>query len=152
MLVQAVVQLTYEGRSRKQPIYVLEDLKNNLLRLPVITALQLLTIESVQTKNVQQGFLKLFHGLGTLKGDYHIQLKPDAKPYALYVRNVPIPLCGKVKKELECMEKLGVISKVDQPILWCAGMVVVPKKSGDVHICVDMKPLNEGNSSITWCR
>ena len=84
MLVQAVVQLTYEGRSRKQPIYVLEDLKNNLLRLPVITALQLLTIESIQTKNVQQGFLKLFHGLGTLKGDYHIQLKPDAKPYALY--------------------------------------------------------------------
>ena len=41
------------------------------------------------------------------------------------------------------MEKLGVISKVDQPTLWCAGMVVVPKKSGDVRTCVDLKPLNE---------
>ena len=41
------------------------------------------------------------------------------------------------------MEKLGVISKVDKPSLWCAGMVVVPKKSGDVQICVDLKPLNE---------
>ena len=41
------------------------------------------------------------------------------------------------------MEKLGVISKVDKPTLWCAGMVVVPKKSGDVCICVDLKPLNE---------
>ena len=26
---------------------------------------------------------------------------------------------------------------------WCAGMVVVPKKSGAVRICVDLKPLNE---------
>ena len=91
-----------------------------------------------------QSFPKLFQGLGTLKGDYQIQLKPDAKPFALYTsRNVPIPLCEKVKQELEHMEKLGVISKVDKPTLWCAGMVVVPKKSGDVRICVDLKPLNE---------
>ena len=40
------------------------------------------------------------------------------------------------------MEKLRVISKADQPTLWCAGMVV-PKKSGDLRICVDMKPLNK---------
>jgi len=36
-----------------------------------------------------------------------------------------------------------VISKVDKPTPWCAGMVVVPKKEGAIHICVDLKPLNE---------
>ena len=41
------------------------------------------------------------------------------------------------------MESMGVISKVDEPTPWCAGMVVVPKKSGDIRICVDLKPLNE---------
>ena len=41
------------------------------------------------------------------------------------------------------MKSLGVISKVDVPTDWCAGMVVVPKKSGEVRICVDLKPLNE---------
>jgi len=41
------------------------------------------------------------------------------------------------------MEALGVISKVDEPTPWCAGMVVVPKKEGAIHICVDLKPLNE---------
>ena len=40
------------------------------------------------------------------------------------------------------MEATGVISKVDQPTDWCAGMVVVQKKSGGVRICVDLKPLN----------
>ena len=41
------------------------------------------------------------------------------------------------------MEQMGVISKVSDPTPWCAGMVVVPKKSGQVRICVDLKPLNE---------
>jgi len=145
VLGHAVIQLTSKERSCKHPIYAIEGLKNNLLGLPTITALQLLTkVDSIQPGKVQQSFPKLFQGLGTLKGDYHIQLKPNAKRYALYTaRNVPIPLRGKVKQELEHMEKLGVISKVDKPTLWCAGMVIVPKKSGDVRICVDLKPLNE---------
>ncbi|CAC5397526.1 unnamed protein product [Mytilus coruscus] len=41
------------------------------------------------------------------------------------------------------MEKLGVISKVDEPTEWCAGMVVVPKSNGDVRICIDFTKLNE---------
>ena len=41
------------------------------------------------------------------------------------------------------MEKAGVISKVSEPTPWCAGMVVVPKKTGKVRICVDLKPLNK---------
>ena len=36
-----------------------------------------------------------------------------------------------------------MISKVSEPTPWCAGMVVVPKKSGSVRICVDLKPLNQ---------
>ena len=40
------------------------------------------------------------------------------------------------------MQKLGVITKVDQPTPRCAGMVTVPKKDGSVQICVDLKPLN----------
>ena len=42
------------------------------------------------------------------------------------------------------MQSLGVISPVDEPTLWCAGMVMIPKSSGGVRICVDLKPLNEG--------
>ena len=41
------------------------------------------------------------------------------------------------------METLGVISPVQEPTPWCAAMVVVPKDSGAVRICVDLKPLNE---------
>ena len=36
-----------------------------------------------------------------------------------------------------------MISRVEEPTPWCAGMVVVPKKSGAVHICADFRPLND---------
>ena len=89
--------------------------------------------------------LTLFTGLGTLKGEpYEIRLKPEAQPFALYTpRNVPLPLRQKVKEELSRMQSLGVISPVGEPTPWCAGMVVVPKKSGAVRICVGFRPLND---------
>ena len=40
------------------------------------------------------------------------------------------------------MVKMGVISKVNQPTEWCAGMVVVLKSNGRVWICVDLTRLN----------
>ena len=40
------------------------------------------------------------------------------------------------------MESRGIISKVDTPTPWCAGMVVDPKKDKTVRIYVDLKPLN----------
>ncbi len=38
-------------------------------------------------------------------------------------------------KELERMEELGVVTRVEEPTEWCAGMVVVPKAKGKVRIC-----------------
>ena len=78
-----------------------------------------------------------------MEGEYDIQLRPDAKPRAIFTpRHVPLPLRTQVADELNRMEEAGVISKVTQPTPWCARMVVVPKKSGKVRICVDLKPLN----------
>ena len=86
----------------------------------------------------------LFQELGSFGDDYTITLKEGATPYALVTpRHIPIPLRTKVKDELDRMESLNVISKVEEPSPWCAGMVVVPKKTGAIRICVDLKPLNE---------
>ena len=48
-----------------------------------------------------------------------------------------------VKEELERMVKLGVISRVREPMEWCAGMVVVQKPNKKVRICVDLTHLNK---------
>ncbi len=45
--------------------------------------------------------------------------------------------------QLERMELLGVITKFEEPTDWCSGMVPVPKKNGEVRICIDLTKLNE---------
>ena len=41
------------------------------------------------------------------------------------------------------MQATSIISPVDDPSPWCAGMVVVPKPSGAVRICVNLTHLNQ---------
>ena len=48
----------------------------------------------------------------------------------------------KVKAERTRIEKLGVISCIDEPTEWCAGMVVVPKSSGQAIICINFTKQN----------
>lgn len=86
----------------------------------------------------------LFEGLGKLEGEYKIELMEGAKPYALTTpRLIAIPLLPQVKAELERMEAMGVITRVDIPTEWCAGMVVVPKSEDHVRVYVDLTRLNE---------
>ena len=147
---QFTTKLVYGLRSSEQIVFVVRGLKNNLLGLPAITALQLLSwAEAIQSPGVDATeirgkYPKLFEGLGNFGEEYTIRVKDEGQPHALYTpRAVPFPLREKFRRELDRMEKLGVISKVDEPTLWCAGMVVVPKSNGTVRICVDLKPLNE---------
>ena len=120
----------------------------NLLELPAIKDLHLLSVlynlECYPTTAIKQEFPSSFTGLGTLQDDYEIQVKQDVQPFSLgTARNIPLPLCDKVKQELDVMEAQGVISKVQQPNPWCTGMVVVKKKNGGVRICIDLKSLNQ---------
>ena len=144
VLGQASVKLSYDSRSATQSIFVVKGVSTNLLGLPAICALQLLTITDEVESSIPDKYPKLFAGLGTFQGEYEIKLKVDAQPVAIYTaRNVPLPLREKVQGELARMERIGVISPVKEPTPWCLGMVVVPKKSGAVRICVDFHPLNE---------
>ena len=117
-----------------------------MLGLPAIMSLQLVCrVDTVcSEEEMQKQFPKVCNELGTLGEPYVIKLKPDVNPYALFTaRNVPIPQHYTVRDEPERMESMGVIVKVTAPIQWCISMVVMPKSSGAVKICIDLRPFNE---------
>jgi hypothetical protein len=135
-------QMSYKRRETHQTIFVVHNLQHNMLGLPAIHALMVLTKVDSISKPVKEQFPSLSSELGTFQGDsYEIQLQPNAKPFAPFIpRNVPLLLRDKVRNEISRMETSGVISPVEEPTPWCSGMEVAPKKSGQVQISVSPCP------------
>ena len=112
--------------------YVVHGLKHALLGRPAIKRMKLLTVnEEMNIYGVQKDVLvdpTLFEGLGLMEEDsYTIKLKEDAQPFAIRApRRVPLPLMPKLKEELQRLKDSQVISPVQEPTDWCAGIVVSP--------------------------
>ena len=88
-------ELEKDDTKVKQDIYVLHGLQTALLSRPTIEALQLLArINAVTAKeSYKTAYPNLFEGLGTLPGEYRIELQPDTQPFALNTAmRVPLPL------------------------------------------------------------
>jgi len=85
VLKQFDEMLSHGQKSSLQQIFVIKDLKSNLLGLPAITALNLAPrLDHTHTSLVEDSFPTVFNGLGDLDEPYTIKLKDDAVPYALF--------------------------------------------------------------------
>eukprot|EP00731_Ephydatia_muelleri_P036767 Em0321g6a len=113
---------------------------------PEVTAISETTYESLGKTQLLRKCAKTLYGPSAeplhILGVLQMELKYSGRVCHQPV-NIPIPYFEKVKLELTKMESSGVISQVDVPTEWCAAMVAVPKKTGSLRICVDLRPLNE---------
>ena len=87
---------------------------------------------------------KVFDGVGKLK-DYKLKLHIDSKvtPIAQKPRRVPFALREKVTAKVENLIAKDIVERVDGPTSWISPVVVAPKASGDIRLCVDMRKANE---------
>ena len=90
-------------------------------------------------------FPDMFDGtVGRFEGETELKLSPDAKPVQLPPRAVPHSTLPKLKKELDKMEKDGIIRECSETTDWVHNLVIVTKKNGDLRLCPDPKNLNKG--------
>lgn len=144
--VHAVIQRG--NRKIEDEVFIVKDMTTPLLSLPAICRLQMIP-QLHSTDDAEAHFRStypdVFTGLGKLKGEHKIKLRDGAAHYVLSAsQRVAITLRTKVKEELDRMEKMGFIGRVEEPTEWCAGMVPIVKTSGKIRICVDFTP--EGRS------
>ena len=71
-----------------------------------------------------------------------LEVDENVKPVTTPTRRVPTALKEKFKEELDRLETLGVIARVDKPTPWVSSVVVTTKKSGALRGCIDPKLLN----------
>ena len=81
--------------------------------------------------------------IGCIPGTYHIKVDESIEPVEHAPRILPAPIREQVKQELERLESLGIIEKVEEPESWVNSLVTVRKKNGKVRICIDPTDLNK---------
>ena len=90
-----------------------------------------------------QSFPQVFsEGVGSLPGEQHLKVDPNAKPSVNAVRRVPYSLVNDLKKELNQIEEDKVITKVNTPTPWESSLVTQKKPNGKLRVCLDPQKLN----------
>ena len=87
---------------------------------------------------------KVFTGVGKLK-DFELKLHidPNVLPVAQKLRQVPFALRDKVKAKIDELLEGDITERVEGPTTWASPVVVAPKPSGKIRLCVDMRRANE---------
>ena len=143
--------LLCEHKKRIIPIefQVVDQDVPSILGLETSTKLKLVQrIDVINNKltdlDVFQKYRDVFEGFGCItKVVHHIAMKEENKPVVHPPRRVPVTLRPKIKEELQRMERLEVIEKVQEATEWVNSMVVIRKPNGKLRICIDPRDLNK---------
>lgn len=137
----AILVANYNGR----PTLLGKDWLSHIkLKWDEIFSLNRLTATSSPDKGQLDALLskhsELFEeGYEGMKGfEAHITMKEGARPVFVKPRRVPYALKDAVERELDKLEKHGVIKKTERSD-WASPIVVVPKADKSVRICGDYK-------------
>ena len=139
----ADVKVEYKGQTATLPLLVIPGagpplLGRDWLRLDWKSIFQVRSQCSLQ--DVLEAYSEVFEEeLGTVEGVFaKIHVADTAVPKFHKARSVPFALREKVEKELERLQKQGVIEPV-QFASWAAPIVPVEKTDGTIRICGDYK-------------
>ncbi len=144
------VTLTLRGRKTKAVFLLLDEDVPSLLGLPSGAALGLFRMTSMSLLQYAQDDEYNFDGIDAMHDEFlqpcqktvTLKMKENANPVVIPARKVPLALREEVFNELQRMQRLGVISPVDEPRPWCHAMVVARKPNGKLRICIDPRTLN----------
>lgn len=94
--------------------------------------------------HIQHKYAAEFEGIGCLEGNVKIHLKDNASSYQAPPRRVAHALQEPLKKELDRLEKDGILVGLtaDEKSEWCNSYVCQPKPAGGVRLCLDPAKLN----------
>ena len=144
VLGQLQVNVQYHGLHHSLPLLVVEGRGPSLLGRNWLGKIKLdwasINHISSELDRLLEQYQEVFkEELGTLKGvQARLTLQPGAAPKFFRPRSVPYALREAIEKDLERLEQLGVIEKVNHSD-WAAPIVPVPKADHSVQLCGDYK-------------
>ena len=136
-------ELCYKNKRCSVCFVVVEEKARAILSRVTSEKLAILKIEinTMGKEALLRDFPECFNGVGRLKGlQAKLHIDESAKPVAQKLRPPPYRLRDKIEQKLvDC----DIIEPIEGPTPWVSPVVVVPKPSGDIRLCVDMRKANE---------
>lgn len=147
-LGKCLVNLKKNGQVYREEVIVAKHDCNSILGLSTCVKMNLIKkVDEVSSKGdsiKDYGISNdIFGELGCLEREHHLTLKEGVTPVVHAPRRVPEALKDPLKKELERMERLEVIRKVEEPTEWVSSLTVAKKSNGKLRVCLDPKDLNK---------
>jgi hypothetical protein len=92
----------------------------------------------------EENYPDLFDGIGKIKDKkVKLHIDPEIQPKQQSHCHIPFHTRKDVEKELQRLEDLDFIERVEGPTPWVSPIVVVPTKTGEIRLCVDMREANK---------
>ena len=122
-------------------VHVLKGKHGSLLSFATASKLGLVDVKvnNVATdSSLIEQYASVFQGIRKLK-NFEVRLRIDetVPPVAQSARRIPFHIRKKVSAELKKLEEQDII-EVEGPSPWFSPLVLIPKKNGDIRLCVDM--------------
>jgi hypothetical protein len=116
--------------------------------LKITVAADMEHVNSVTNNNLKtsvvERFPKVFTGVGKLKNfQLRIPIDETVELVIQPIRRIPYNLREKLDRKLNELVGLDIIEPVEVPSQWISPVVVIPKKNGDIRLCVDMRRANQ---------
>lgn len=151
--IQGTFEATFEwhGQETTGKIFVVKGQFGSLLSYTTAVELGIIPVIRVVEPNLSEPdileqYSDRFEGIGCIKGvQAKIHIDESVQPVAQQHRRIPFHMRKKVEAELERLEELDIIEKVDGPTPWVSPIVVAPKPKNpeEIRICIDMRLPNE---------
>ena len=145
---KATATVAYKSQSKQKETFfvVKSQLGGNLLSSFTAQELGLVHFAFSCQRSIPDSYPDLYEGIGKMNDQkVTLYVDKDVKPVCQPHRRIPYHMRKKVEAELQRLEDLDIIEKVDGPTPWVSPIVVAPKpKSPDeIRLCVDMRIPNQ---------
>ena len=139
-----ITDIAVGSSSVEAEVIVIRGKGQALLGHKTATDLGILNLNFLSESDLFTKYEKYFSGVGKLE-NFKLTLHIDetVTPVAQPVRRIPFAMREKVEVKLKELQDLDIIEPVEGPSSWVSPIVVTPKPSGDIRLCVDMRHANE---------
>lgn len=138
------LNIWYTNKNFNSKFFIVNIACKNIIGIETAIAMNLIKqVNSISINKLIEKYSDVFNGLGLLQNECNLRIRDNVEPIIEPPRKIPFKLNERLRKELDRMLNMKVITPVSEPTEWVNSIVLVTKPNGNLRICLDPRHLNK---------